>query len=253
MNQLSRRTTALLCALWIASHLPSIACGGIVIAGTDTVTNSSAAFTIQINDPFFPGGFSELIPLTSGPFTIVRQQQQGLGDGSAGSFIDTEILGLTLIGTSINVGPMMARIGADNSVQQGPTLGQITNVVSAPIGLPVLVGPGDFISGNSFFDVFFEVDVAGSTFYNRTPHTLSLPNIDSLPPSGSHIPPALSPPVALFRRMGAFNSLTDPQVGTASGIHTVPEPSSMFLLVSGLLALIPDACATTRIGVTQGQ
>lgn len=238
MSNFTRRLTVFLCMFWMASYMPALAWGGIVIAGTDTPGSSSALFTIQINNPFFPGGFNETVSMISGPFSIVRQQQQGLGDGTAASFIDTEILGLTLFGTSANVGPMMVRIGADNGVQQAPTLGQITNVVSNPIGLPVLVGPSDFVSGNSFFDVFFEVDTAGGTFYNRVPHSLILPNITSLPPNGIHVPPPLVPSVPLYRRMGAVNSLTDPEVGFASGVHIVPEPSSMFLLATGLLALV---------------
>ncbi|MCC6509199.1 MAG: PEP-CTERM sorting domain-containing protein [Pirellulaceae bacterium] len=231
------RIAVCLYVCWIVSQMPLVAQGGIVIAGVDTPTSSTADFTIQINDPFFPGGFSELVKLNSGAFSIIRQQQQGLGDGSAASFIDTEILGLTLTSTSANVGPMTVRIGADNGVQQSPTLGRVTNVVSSPAGSPVLVGPNDFVSGNSFFDVFFEVDFAGGTLYNRAPHKLSLPNITTLPPNGTHVPPPLTPPVPLHRRMGTSNSPSDPVVGSAIGTHTVPEPSSILLFATGLLAL----------------
>jgi hypothetical protein len=217
--------------LTILSH--SQLYGGVIVAGTDTPPYSVADFTIHIDHPFFPGGFTETVSLSSGAFSIVRQQQQGLGDGTPASYIDTEILGLTLTGVSGNVGPLTVRIGADNGVQLGPTLGQVSNVLTTTPGSPALVGPADFVSGHSSFYVLFEVDAAGMTFYNRIAHELSA-DITALPPFGSvHTPPGT---VDLYLRLGAFNSLTDPLVGFAGGTHTVvPEPASFMILGLGFI------------------
>ena len=211
--------------------------GGVIIAGTDTPSQSTALFTIHINDPYFSGGLTETISLSSGPFSILRQQQQGLGNGTPSSFIDTELRGLTLTGNSATFGPLTVRVGSDNSVQQGASLGQLQNVLTTTPGSPTLVGPEDFVSGDSFFDVFFEIDVAGLTFYNRVPHVLVAPGITSLPPVGStHFP---SGTVDLFFRVGSDNSPNDPLIGYAGGSHTItPEPASFAVLSLGFLAAV---------------
>lgn len=229
-------TGAMLCVVTcLASAQATPALGGIVVGGVDAINSSTSQFDIEIFDPFFPGGLTESLTLTSGPFNIIRQQQQGTGDGAPTSFIDTEIQSLSLVGNSPSLGPMTVRIGAGNGVLQGQTLGRVENVVSNPPGVPVLVGPDDFVSGDSFFDVFFEIDVAGQTFYNRTPHRLEAA-ITELPPNGStHFPPAL---VDIFVRVGGTNQLTDPVVGRVGGTHTVsvPEPSALsYLVLSGAI------------------
>ncbi len=211
--------------------------GGVIMAGSDCVT-SVATHTLQI---FGPGGFTETINLSSGGFNINRLQAQGLGDGTPASFINTEIKGLTLTGTSINVGSLTTRIGADNGVQEGATLGQIQNVLTLTPGSPTLVAPTDFVSGNSFFDVFFEIDVAGMTFYNKSIDPLNMSSfITSIPPIGAvHTSSGF---VSLFQRVGAINNNADPLVGALLvGSHTLsvtpcPEPASFALLGVGFMA-----------------
>ena len=203
---------------------------GVIVAGTDTAPASHSAFTINV------GGSSETINLTSGPFDIKREQQTGDGSGGPGDTIDTEIVSLSLFGTSVNLGNLTIRVGNGAGVQESGTFGQVTNVVSAPPGSTVLVGPDAFISGDSFFDVFFEIDTVLGTFYNRTPHRLEATGITQLPPFGAiHFPPA---EVDIFLRVGATNSvINDPFVGTVGGTHTVtPEPGT-FVIWSSFLVL----------------
>ncbi len=219
----------------VALSVPAVSRAAVISAGTDTVPWSTAVFTVTINDPFFPGGFTELIDLSSGSFGIVRQLQQGDGDGGGDDFINTEIVSLSLTGMSTNVGPVTVRVGAGNGVQQGQTLGQITSVKSDPVGTFDPVGPGAFISGDSSFNVFYELDAAGMTFYNKVEHVLSVPGIEELPPLDVHLPP--NPPVSLYMRVGAVNDPGDPLVGSAGGSHTTPEPSTFALVAVGLLSL----------------
>ena len=188
---------SLLAACLLASLGGSIVFGSVIDAGIDTVSMSTAVFTITINDPYFAGGFTETISLTSGPFSIERQLQQGVGDGTASSYIDTEILGLTFHGTSTYAGAVTVRVGSDNGVSTA-TLGRIDNVLTTDPGSTNHVGSNAFVSGNSHFDVYFEVDIAGVTLYNKAPHTLDLPGITHLPPYGTHFPPVSDPPVGLY-------------------------------------------------------
>ncbi len=203
---------------------------GQIAAGVDTPSASTAVFTYSIlGDP------ETTLDLESGPFDIHREEETGYtvpGDGTG--FIDTEIKDLTL---TENGGPFTIRIGQDNGVlggagfwggvggPTGQTLGRIENVVTNGGTLP-----SDFISGDSYFEVFFEVDVAGMTLYNRDPHILTAPGITNLPPLGDvHFPPTA--PVDLYLRLGQINSPSDPIVGQARGDHTLaPEPSSLALL-----------------------
>ncbi len=206
--------------------------GGIIIAGTDNVGCSYGDFRIEIFDSFLPGGFTQDIRLSSGSFSIKRQQQVGLGDGTGS--ISTELLGVTLTGNS-DKGPLSVRVGADNGVQQGASLGAITNVITTDPGSPVLVGPEAFVSGDSFFNVLFEIDVAGMHFYNRDFHVTVAPEITALPPIGSkHVPPRLVP---LYFRVGNENDPNDPIIGYAGGSHFIcPEPASFAVLSLGFLA-----------------
>lgn len=238
------KRTILLAGLLVAAafSMVSFSRAAVIVAGVDTVPLSTAQMTIEIfPNLFFPAGFVEVTNLNSGPFDIHRQTQQGDGSGTVNDFIDTEILDLTLTGTSVNVGPFSVRIGAANGVQEAPTLGQVTNVVSAPIGTFDPVGPGAFVIGDSFFDVFFEIDVVVSgnpmTFYNRDPHVLEAPGITELPPVDTHFPPFQSVPI--YWRLGATNSLGDPLIGAVLGDHTtlIPEPTTFALAAMSVLSL----------------
>ena len=98
---------------------------------------------------------------------IVRRQQSG-------DVIETEMVSLSLAGNSSFVGPVRVRVGSSFGLPA--STGQITNVVRD--------ANGGFASGDSFFDVFFEVEVGGNMARNDEAVRLeaSAP-ITSLPPN----------------------------------------------------------------------
>jgi hypothetical protein len=197
---------------------------------------------MRLDPPFGDGVTVHQAFLASGEFFIHRQTEN-----QATMTIDTEIEDLTLTGPS-PVGPIQVRIGINNSIDPVPlpTLGVISQVISTG-------GPNreDFIFGNSFFDVFFEVDIPtlGMTLYNRQtgllgddPHHLTAPGITELPPNGSeHFPFGAPPFVNLYWQQNPLmRQPSDPRVGIAFGTHKVfiPEPSSVALFGLGCLGLI---------------
>lgn len=206
-----------------------------IIAGDDALHGSYGKMTITIFDPFFPGGFTETVNLSQvGDATIHRNEQ-------VGTTIDTEIVSLNLSGTSINVGPLVARVGAANGVVEGGgTFGQITDVVQDNLDPGFPSGdPSSFFSGDSFFDVFFEIDFIGGTIYNIDPHKLGPVFITELPPIQTEYVSPLTFP--LFIDIGVLGDHSDDPpfpVGMASALHhTTPVPGAVILGGIGLLSV----------------
>ena len=239
-----RLSSVLMCVAMGSACLmcaPMTANANEIVAGDDYFA-SIGAFTLEIFEPFFPGGFIEVILLNSeGTLAMVHRDMQ-VGDNPG--TIDTEIVSLDLFGVSANVGPVHLRVGdrVDSHsghpvgpgpepfapVQFSPTLGQIQNVQTAGGSDQ----PSAFISGDSFFDVFFEIDAGGMTFYNRDPFILEA-EIFSLPPLGTSYYPWED--VDLFLMYSGMPDPGDPLVGrisSASSHHTpVPDPASTVLLL----------------------
>ncbi len=203
-----------------------------IVAGDD-VFQSTGQFDVEIFDPFFPGGFVETIFLDSlgVPATVHRDLQVGDNPGT----IDTEIVSLDLFGVSVNIGAVHVRVGAGNGVPvvEGASLGQITGVFTT--GGSSL--PSAFLFGTSFFNVLFEIDAAGNTFYNNNPHVLGPQFITELPPVTTYNSPQITP---LFLDVGILGDHSDDiQVGLVGPLkHVTPEPSTLFLLGAALAGLI---------------
>ncbi len=127
-----------------------------IVAGDDTFPSVGEIEITTLPNPFSIPVFNETIHLDSmGTFATVHRDEQ------VGDTIDTEIVSLDLFGTSTNVGPMHVRVGTGNAVPvtAGPSLGQILNVLQDPSDPGYPIGaPSSFLSGDSFFDVFFEID-----------------------------------------------------------------------------------------------
>ena len=116
-----------------------------ILAGVDTFP-STGSFNLNLGEVgiVVPGGPVVMVNLSSAglPDAIVERQTQ------VGTTIETEIVSLQLKGVS-PLGPVEVKVGRAFGLP--PSTGQITNVVN-----------GSFVSGDSFFDVFFEVTVGGA-------------------------------------------------------------------------------------------
>lgn len=229
----TRFTFMLICTLVVGVTslvLPSVKVIAAPIGAGDDVFNSEGEITIlTFANPFgIPVFLPETISLDSmGMLGTVHRDDQ------MSTTIDTEIISMDLFGNSANVGAVHVRVGTGNGVALA-SIGQITNVVQDPLDPGFADGlPSSFQSGDSFFDVFYEIDVGGITLFNTIPHRLGPETIFELPPIGIDY---LSPgSLNLFVKGDATMTV----VGQISDIrHTpVPEPSTYALFAFGLGAL----------------
>ena len=192
-----------------------------IVAGEDRFS-SAAVDALMIG-----GVFGEFLADSQGiPGILLRELQ-------VGTTIGQELVSLDLFGPdpfrpgeSVHI-----RVGAGNAspVLAGGTFGRIENIVLDSTDPGFAVGsPTSFESGDSFFDVFFEVDTVVGTVYNKDPLRLEA-RISDLPPIGT---PFTDPnQVDLYLRVGADPNL-DPLVGRhLDFIWTVtapiPEPTAL--------------------------
>ncbi len=68
------------------------------IAAGDDVFASTGQYTITINDPFFPGGFTETISLYSAGVDATVHR-----DGQVGNMINTEIVSLSIYSETVRM------------------------------------------------------------------------------------------------------------------------------------------------------
>ena len=135
-------------------------------AGPDSINNMSALVGLDLDlDPLC--GSDTTVPV-SGPVAIQRSAPLNISvnfpsiDGPPGhvgpDVIDTEIVSMTLTG-----GGMTLRAGAGSGV------GGLGSLVQATKGV-IEETTSDPALADSFFDVFFELDVGGGLYvYNQTP------------------------------------------------------------------------------------
>jgi hypothetical protein len=105
-----------------------------------------------------------------------------------GQIIQTEIIQLELTGSDPSLGPVIVRERGDAA-----SLGQVT--------VTAIDGGGNLTGGNSFFDIFLEIEVPNlAQTYNTGFQPLHLESqISSLPPLGDdYFPPPSDPPVPLL-------------------------------------------------------
>ncbi|MCP5517494.1 MAG: hypothetical protein H7A45_09595 [Verrucomicrobiales bacterium] len=224
------RTLIALPAVLILAGLPD-AEAATIVAGDDLLYSTTGKVTITINNAFIPGGLYEVIDLVQiNPPAIVHR------DAQVGTTIDTEIVSLELAGTSSTLGPLTVRVGAGLGVVEGPTLGQVTDVVQNPADPGFPTGdPSSFQSGKSYFNALFEIDTSLGVAYNKIPHQLGPVPISSLPPDPIYYPSPASLP--LWLDIGTIGDHSDDvQIGMIGPIFHTPEPDSYALIaVAGLL------------------
>ncbi len=106
---------------------------------------------------------------------------------TTGTDIQTELVQLELVADGGPLGQIVLRERSDKT-----SSGQITNVQADD--------NGEFVQGDSFFDVFIEVEINGTTYNTGdTPFRLDAGTIFELPPlSSDYFPPPDAEPLRLF-------------------------------------------------------
>jgi hypothetical protein len=143
-----------------ASHVPSP--GDIEV---DIFPDSFA-----VVDLVTPAG-TETLTL-SGPTTVeVEIESVADSDGDGREQVPTEIVQMDLTGDS-SFGPVTLRLREASQSPFARSTGEIEETTNTQVGrldLPPFASEG---TADSFFDVFFEIEVMGATFHNVTPKRL---------------------------------------------------------------------------------
>ncbi len=113
------------------------------------------------------GALNETVTLT-GPTSVDVQLTPADTDGDGLEQVPTEMISMSLTGTS-SVGPVAVSLRSPALDPFQRTLGEIeedANTAPTRLDLPPFAPAG---TAHSFFDVFFEINVAGARYHNRAP------------------------------------------------------------------------------------
>ena len=221
---------------------------------------SNARIEREIEVDFFPDSemtfeINSLIPAWSETVTVigpttVEVDLGGLGDKQANGLeeVSTEIVSMELTGVSTNLGPIIVRLRPWTSNPFMRTVGQIeekVNNTTDVLDIPPFTATG---SASTYFDVFFEVEVAGGEVY----HNLIPKHIET---QITHKPPAQgekyeSPDaIPLYDENKVFTGIT-----IKAGFH-IPDPDPKACDDKGSLCGDPTRqeciCETRPDGTTQ--
>lgn len=193
-------------------------------AGLDILPNTAALIGIDIDLDTLVD-FSLVV---NGPTTVSRQNSSDDSANFPGTrpldahldVIDTEIVSLNLSGGGFGLW-----------AGQGPSPN--SGVVLNPSFGAIFEQGGDNTLADSFFDVFFEVDLGGGNFaYNHDPLTIQATGLTEVPPI----------PQQYIHPTGVIPLFSDPIGGVVianlvTARHIVPEPGTALLLTAGVLGL----------------
>ncbi|MEE8576812.1 MAG: hypothetical protein V3T31_06120, partial [candidate division Zixibacteria bacterium] len=156
-------------------------------------STAQGTITLDVDDTLCINGIS--IPLTSilSPDTRIEVEP---GPYATGRNIQTEMVQMELSGTDPSLGLVIIRERADKQ-----SLGEITNVVDD--------GSGGFQSGDSYFDIYLEVELPDLGILLNTgnvPLRLEAQNISKLPPDSAYFPLPTAPPLHLLDAFSGVHS-----------------------------------------------
>ena len=175
------------------------------ITEVDEFPNSEARITLGIA--------GQLVDVSlSGPTEVhvFFEGPEGVADDDDGDGLDeveTEIVSMELTGDS-PLGPIIVR---QSSLQR--SLGEIEEIedkTSGILDVPPFGSPGD--TADSFFDVFFEIEVGGQTLFNSRPASMAAVI--------EHKPPECN---ATYRSTHQPIELLDIATGEPTGIFMIAE------------------------------
>ena len=147
-----------------------------------------------------PDGSTETV-VVSGPTTVAvwfEGTQEGDAvdnDGDGRDEVRTELLDLNLTGLSPTLGPV--HVSLNPNVQSLGEMEETANTTPGVLDLPPFTAAG---TADSFFDIFFQIEVAGRTFSTRQPKHLA-GRITHKPPAPGDLYGGVEP-VELYDRFG---------------------------------------------------
>jgi hypothetical protein len=144
-------------------NTPNTDAGGVGETEVDTFTSSLAQ--IEIRDPL---GIITITDLSGTQTWEVELSSLGDPDGNGQEQVQTEIVAMQLIGTNPDFGPMT--VGLNTGMLSEGQIEENSNALPGTLDIPPFAPHG---TGDSFFDVFFEIEIAGVTVVNSAPLGLS--------------------------------------------------------------------------------
>ena len=216
------------CLTFIINQLPP----------TEVVFFPDSLGTVRINTPFG----SDEVTLT-GP-TKVEVDFTSLGDADSDTReeVQTEIVQMELTGTSSLLGPVTVRLRDSAKHPFQPSTGEIeetTNNIAGMLDIPPFTPTG---GADSFFDVFFEIEVPGAPpglqlLHNATPKHMQATITHKPPGVGETYEDPTSIPL-----LDETNTLTPV---TISATHHTPNPPKGGGGIAEPIVLGSDAAAET--------
>ncbi len=202
------------------------------------------------------GVVTETVRLT-GP-TIIHAAVGGDGATSTNfnpEIVQTEIVSMSLVGDS-SMGPVKVRV-RDQSLE--PFSRSVGNIVELSNNTPGVLDLPPFTpagSADSFFDVFFEIDLGGQTFYNTAPKQIRT--------TITHKPPAEDEEYIGLAPVELYDGLGNPTGIFIGEVRHKPRPPLLvhdFPIVAGEIVLntgtaletIPLAGRLSTLGFTDPQ
>jgi hypothetical protein len=210
---------------------------GLFVGATEHVPNplievdefANTATTIEL---ILPTGGSEVIFLTGPSTTHVFFEgsvEGGAGDddGDRLDEVATELVSLDLRGTSAAMGPVRLSLNTEL-----PSLGEMEEQVdSTPGTLDVAPFTGGGLV-DSFFDLFFVLDIDGAPFHNES--------LERLYGEISHKPPAAGEAYENLEQVELYDAegqATGIFIGAIEDFDFVPEPQSGWMIAAALSTL----------------
>jgi hypothetical protein len=206
----------------------------------DVFEHSLAEIVLQ-----WPDGTREPVMLT-GPTTIqvvfegTHEGDAEDNDGDGREEVRTELLDLNMTGLSPTLGPVHMTLHP-NLLSLGE-MEETANATPGLLDLPPFTATG---TADSFFDIFFQIEVAGRTLYTRQP--LSLAGVIS------HKPPAPGDPYGGDKPVELYDQFGRPTGILLTAAHHVVSGDAR--LMDGLLYIVGTAgndSLTVKAIVSQG-